>query len=476
MSKKQLLLFGVAIVLFLIASQFILKDQEPTLTHEDTEAPSSPPPEDLPPQWENVENEQAITSFYEEEIPFLQKAREQNLTVEHNQEVDFSEEREGNMTILETWYNKEQIHILYKLDIEAVDLEQPQTPRLIENGFVEDLEGDMRDQELYAYNQAGPVALYDGEIYTYTSVSAISEERNIETPDGLTHTRMDSVERFEQTVLASFHLHLGDGTWKTNDTPLFLSYNPEAYNTQTYTFKEAGYLEKGEVRYKPLRVENDLRGSRLYMHIESSRPLSNRIDATLDTRQEMNPSFLRLSKTDEKHVYMTRGVPLEDASSINFTMNELYVKSEEQVSFEVDTRDFDEHVSTNNQTSTIDLEKSLGTYNGTEITLTKKTYEYPRNLTWELTTNPENSERSHLSPHPYLPLQGENEYAASRPQGVEIEGVPEYATRDTFFSSSEDKLIIHGNQFNLAEHMPVTFTLQNLTDAITFNAESSARR
>lgn len=478
MSKKQLVLFGAAIVIFLIASQVILKDQEQTLTRKDSEEPASPPPEDLPPQWEKAENEEAVASFYEEEIPMLQQAREENLTVTHDQSLPFSENREGEMTIVETWYNQEQIHILYKLDTESVDLEQPQTPRLMENAFVESLDSDRRDQDLYAYNQAGPAVLYDGEIYTYTSLSPITEEKELETPENSTLMRPLPAEEFDETVLASFHLHLGDGLWKTEKATLPLTYDPDSYNTDTYTFDDQEYFEQDGVRYRPLRIENDLRGLRLYVEIDSPRPLSNKIDAQLNVGNGEGrnvSSFQTLFETEEENVFVTRGAPLEDPpSTVTFTMNELYVKTKEEVSFEVDTRDFDDHVSSDNKSRSIEVGKTLGTYNGTELTLEKKRYEYPRNVTWEFTTDPSSTERPYLSHHPYRPVH--NEYSGSPAPGLDVDGVPEDEQQETFLTSSREKLVIHSSQYALGDYMPVTFTLQNLSDALPFHAESSARR
>ncbi|SDJ68978.1 hypothetical protein [Salimicrobium halophilum] len=478
--KNQLLLFGAAILIFFIASQFVLKDQEPTLTIEDEEEQEpAVSAEDLPPRWKTAESKEEVTEFFKREISGLEQAREQDLTVQHNQNIDFTHDPEKEMEILESWYNEYEIFFLYKIDADDITFEQNEPPRLLETTYIEKLDGDVKDQELRTMRQSGPAILFDGEIHSYTKLTAIRGDHEIETTGEGTRTGMIPVKEFNETVLASFHVHLGDSSWKTNEANLHLSYDPSTYDVTTYTFDE-DFSEQSGVSYKPLRIENDLRGLRLYMKVKSETPLSQRIDARLHAEEQYGSiaAFNHLLATDKDNVYVSRTETLAEQPDIpKLTLNRFHVKSDVTFSFDADTRDFQEKVSIDSNKKTMDIDKTLGTYNNTTVTLEEKTYTYPTQMEWNLTLEPDENAGSYLTPAPFRPVIDEFGVGSVPVRHVKIENASEDSPPAGFIGGGYgEEMSIYSERYDIGDQMPVTFTVYNLTDAIPFQTQSTAER
>ncbi|SDJ68992.1 hypothetical protein [Salimicrobium halophilum] len=474
--KTQLLLFGAAILIFFVASQFVLKDQEPTLTVEDEKEPEISE-EDIPQSWMAAETREKVTSFFEREIPNLEQAREQGLTIQHDETIAFSDDEDKEMTILESWYNEDEIFLIFKLDAEDVQFDQSKPPRLLENAYVEKLDGDVRDQDLLSRRRGDPAILFDGEIYAYTSLTAIREEQEIETPGDAKTIGMIPAEAFDETVLASFHVHLGGSVWKTEEANLHFSYLPDSYNTETYSFDEDESFDKNGIRYKPVRVENDLRSLRFYLQVETEKPLSFRLDAELYEEEQYSSiaSFHHLRSTGEKNIYVTENQPLAAMPSVpKLTLNHFFVKSDAEISFQADTRDKEEKIDSSDVNNTIKIDESLGTFNNTSVTLKEKRYDPPDQVTWRLSMDTDDSGDPYLSPYPFQKISGEQGFMMEQTRHVKIEGRSEDDRLVAHLSSHGKEMTVHSDLKEIGDKMPVTFTIQNLTDAIPFKVQSTA--
>ncbi|WP_347861623.1 hypothetical protein U0355_13555 [Salimicrobium sp. PL1-032A] len=196
--KQQFLLFITVVLLFFLASRFVLKEQEPTLTIDDEDSIISE--EDLPRSWTVAETKEEVTAFFEEEIPQLKSARKQNLTNRYDRKLTFTDAPEKEMTILESWYNEHTIHLLYKTDIGHVKLDGKYRPRLLETAYIEKLDEGVEDQALRTLKPQRSAVVFDGDVYSYARLQAIQEEQELKTPGGNSLTSRIPADTFDETV------------------------------------------------------------------------------------------------------------------------------------------------------------------------------------------------------------------------------------------------------------------------------------
>ncbi|UOQ44444.1 hypothetical protein MUN89_00140 [Halobacillus salinarum] len=331
--KLQWVLVFIGLTALIIGIQFIPGKDKP-LTHNKKLEMNKQEKEPFPefPDHLRMNTYDEVVSFYEKRIPGLKRAKEHQLTTFPKQSIDLPNQ-DGKLYINELWFNGRDLHILYSIDREVFGKNPVEMPFAFESMQIKPLgeKGGLTSTSysLYSQNLGSGKVLFNHKLYGTATMGVIFEE-------GLPDHSID------ETILASFNMHLPNGFYKIESIPLPLHYANEKDYEKTYAIQ--GRYKKQGIMIEPTKFIYGISHNKVELKIRANQgeltPII--IGSIVSAEGESRPlQFLKEIK-NKKDVYTVETPPFsKDASSFTLDIKGIHLRRKQDFSLTVDISDYE---------------------------------------------------------------------------------------------------------------------------------------